>query len=135
MIFNLRSISSMLSNILFCCLDGIAKTAFLCPVLGKMFPEVRAGLCPKTLQHPAGKRIPISFIGPQPYIKWEPTIGGSEFLVIKMLAQKLRFLPEFKPEQAFDVTKKNGSTYGMVWSVRIKTSLYQLLSFHIIYSL
>ena len=47
-----------------------------------------------------------------------PKIGGSEFLVIKTLAKKFRFLPDFKPEKAFDVTKKNGTTYGMVWSVR-----------------
>ena len=76
------------------------------------------GLCPWILKHPIGKRIPISFIGPEPYIKYRPTIGGSEFLVIKSLAQKFRFLPDFKPERSFDVTKKNGTTSGMVWSVR-----------------
>ena len=85
-----------------------------------MFAEVRQGLCPWILQHPIGKKIPISFIGPKPYIKYKPTIGGSEFLVIKMLAQKFKFLPDFKPARAFDVTKKNGSTYGMVWSVSNK---------------
>ena len=98
---------------------GEVGTTSLCPVLGKMFAEVRQGLCPLILQHPVGKKIPISFIGTQPYIKYTPTIGGSEFLVVKMLAKKYRFLPDFKPERAFDVTKKNGSTYGMVWSVSI----------------
>ena len=83
-----------------------------------MFAITRQGLCPWILQHPIGKKIPISFIGPQPYIKYKPTIGGSEFLVIKTLAQKFRFLPDFKPERSYDVTKKNGSTSGMVWSVR-----------------
>ena len=98
--------------------DGNGKTISLCPVLGKMFAITRQGLCPWILQHPIGKKIPISFIGPQPYIKYKPTIGGSEFLVIKTLAQKFRFLPDFKPERSYDVTKKNGSTTGMVWSVR-----------------
>ena len=98
---------------------GEVRTTSLCPVLGKMFAEVWQGLCPLILQNPVGKKIPISFIGTQPYIKYAPTIGGSEFLVVKMLAKKYRFLPDFKPERAFDVTKKNGSTYGMVWSVSI----------------
>ena len=92
------------------------KTRSLCPVLGKTFAEVRMGLCPHILQHPAGKKIPISFIGPQPYIKYKPSIGGSEFIVIRMLARKFGFLPDFKPERAFDVTKKNGSIQ-MIWSV------------------
>ena len=81
-----------------------------------MFPEVRQGLCPWILQHPRGKTIPIAFIGPEPYIKYKPIIGGSDFLVIKMLSKKFRFLPEFKPKRTIDVTKKN----GMVWSVRLK---------------
>ena len=99
-----------------------------------MYAEVRPGLCPWILQHPVGKKITISFIGTQPYIKYRPTIGGSEFLVIKMLAEKFRFLPDFKPERAFDVTKKNGSTYGMVWSVRknkIDKTYLHLLCFSI----
>ena len=93
-------------------------TKSLCPVLGKAFAEVWLGLCPSILQDPRDKRIPVSFIGPEPYIKYKPTIGGSEFLALKMLAQKFKFLPDFRPEVAIDVTKKNGSTYGMVWSVR-----------------
>ena len=87
-------------------IDGDEKTTSICPVLGNIFAQVRPGLCPWILQHPIGKKIPISFIGPQPYIKYKPTIGGSEFLVIKSLAQKFRFLPDFKPERSFDVTKK-----------------------------
>ena len=102
--------------------DGNARTTSLCPVLGKMFAEIRTGLCPWILQHPVGKKIPISFIGPRPYVVYptptKPTISGSEFLVIKVLAQKFKFLPDFKPARAYDITKKNGSTYGMVWSVR-----------------
>ena len=97
--------------------DGEAATKSLCPVLGKTFAELRLGLCPVILQDPKEKKLPVSFIGPKPYIKYKPTIDGSDFLVVKILAQKFKFLPDFKQERTFDVTRKNGSTYGMVWSV------------------
>ena len=97
-------------------------TKSLCPGLGKIYAEVRLGLCPANLQDPEEKTIPVSFIGPQPYIKYKPTIGGSDFLVLMMLAQKFKFKPDFKQELAIDLTRKNGSTYGMVWTVRsVKT--------------
>ena len=84
------------------------------------------GLCPWIYNHPLGKQIPISFIGPEPYIKYptpaNPNIGGSEFEVIKILATKFRFLPKPKPEKAFDVVKTNTSTYGMLYSVRISNT-------------
>ena len=61
--------------------------------------------------------MPISLIGPQPYIKYNP-LGGSELLVTRILAEKFGFLPNLIPEQAFDVTKANGTTFGMVHRVR-----------------
>ena len=69
------------------------------------------------MKHPNGKLLPISFIGIVPYIKQNP-FGGSETLVIKMLAKKYGFLPSFIPERAYDVTKANGTTFGMVHRVR-----------------
>ena len=60
--------------------------------------------------------IPISFIGIVPFIKFNP-LGGSEFMVMKILAEKFGFTPYFLPERAFDVTRANGTTYGMVHRV------------------
>ena len=96
--------------------NGSRKT-YLCPVLGKAHAEIHHDKCLSELQHPNGKTLPISFIGIVPYIKHIP-FGGSEPLVIKMLAKKYGFLPNFVPERAYDVTKVNGTTYGMVHRVR-----------------
>ena len=62
--------------------------------------------------------MPISFIGIPPFIKYNP-FGGSELLVTQILAEKFGFWPKFVPERAFDVTKVNGTTYGMVHRVRL----------------
>ena len=62
--------------------------------------------------------MPISFIGLTPFIKYNP-LGGSEFLVTQILAEKFGFLPKFVPERAFDVTTANGTTFGMVHRVRL----------------
>ena len=96
--------------------NGSRKT-YLCPVLGKAHAEIHHDKCLSELQHPNGKTLPISFIGIVPYIKHNP-FGGSEPLVIQMLAKKYGFLPNFVPERAYDVTKVNGTTYGMVHRVR-----------------
>ena len=107
---------------------------YLCPVLGKVYAEISRVLCPSELQYPMGKTLLISFIGISPFIKYKP-IGGSEFLVIKILAQKFGFFPKFVPERAFDVTKANGTIYGMVHRVKsfkkshnyLKLMMYLLL--------
>ena len=39
--------------------------------------------------------------------------------MIKILAKKIRFIPDLKPERAFDVVRTNTSAYGMLYSVRI----------------
>ena len=86
--------------------------------MGKTYAEVHYDMCLSELQHLNGKILPISFIGIVPYIKYNP-FGGSEPLVIQMLAKKYGFLPNYIPERAFDVTKANGTTYGMVHRVRV----------------
>ena len=102
--------------------DGEFTTLSMCPVMGKQHAVPNPGsLCPWIYNHPLGKQLPISFIGPAPYVKYptpeNPNIGGSEFQVIKILAEKFRFLPKPIPEKAFDVVKTNTSTYGMLYSV------------------
>ena len=69
------------------------------------------------MQKPHGKVINISFIGTKPYITYNP-IGGSEFLIVKILANKFKFVPKFIPEKSFDIVNYNGSLSGMFHSVR-----------------
>ena len=73
------------------------------------------------MQQPNGKTLPISFIGIVPYIKYNP-FGGSEPLVIQMLAKKHGFQANFIPEKAYDTSrqgkwKANGTAYGMLHRV------------------
>ena len=106
--------------------DGQFTTTSMCPVMGKQHAVPNpGGLCPWIYNHPLGKQLPVSFIGPEPYIKYPPkwpTIGGSEFGVVKILAQKFRFLPKFLPEKSFDIVKTNTTTSGMLYSVRFSSS-------------
>ena len=70
------------------------------------------------MQKPYGKEINISFIGSKPYIT-KDSIGGSEFLIVKMLAEKYKFIPKFIPERSFDNAKHNGTLSGMLHRVRL----------------
>ena len=72
----------------------------LCPTLGKRYAQTYEGLCPKSIKDPAGKTLRISFIGPPPHITYNP-IGGSDFLIISLLADKLQLSPTFVPEQSY----------------------------------
>ena len=72
--------------------------------------------CPKGLQNPHGKELNISFIGHTPFITYKPA-GGSDFLLVQLLAEKFRFIPKFVQEKAKDMVKSNGTNYGMVYSV------------------
>ena len=51
------------------------------------------------LQTPFGKTLPVSFIGSKPFIKYTNPIGGSDFLVMKIFANKFGFRPAFRPER------------------------------------
>ena len=91
----------------------------LCPVLGKRYAQTYNGLCPHHTQTPYGKELKISFIGVGPYINYDP-IGGSEFLIVKILAEKFKFRPKFIPERAYDMVEQKGTFYGMLHSVRFR---------------
>ena len=79
---------------IFCFLDNISKTTYLCSVLGSPYAEIHDKQCLPEMRLPNGKILPISFIGIIPYIKYKP-FGGSEPLVIQMLARKYGFIPHF----------------------------------------
>ena len=88
----------------------------LCPVLGKMRAQLVKGVCPRHLQSPFGKQIKVSFIGPRPFVNYNP-IGGSDFIIMKLLAKKFRFMPRFIPERRIEAIFPNGTTYGLIYSV------------------
>ena len=87
-----------------------AKLTSLCPVLGKNYASIYEGICPTDLQQPGNKILPISFIGPKPYIKYNP-IAGSDFLVIKLLAEKHHFVTKFRPERSVEGSVKRVMCY------------------------
>ena len=89
----------------------------LCPTLGKTNAELYSEQCPKHLQSTHGKELKISFIGSEPYKSYN-IVGGSDFLVVNILAKKFRFSPKFIPERSYDMVRNNGTTYGMLYQVR-----------------
>ena len=90
--------------------------------MGKTHAQTYNGVCPGHFQMPYGKELKISFIGIKPYINYDP-IGGSEFLIIKILAEKFKFKPKFIPEKAYDTVNRNGIFYGMLHRVRFRSDL------------
>ena len=66
----------------------------VCPALGKRHGQVFKGLCPGHLQTPLGREINISFTYLPPF-SMHPPDGGSDFLLIKLLAKKSGFIPVF----------------------------------------
>ena len=94
-------------------------TTCLCPVLGKTHGQTYNGLCRGQFQKPYGKELKISFIGTGPYINYNP-IGGSEFLLVKILAEKFKFKPNFIAERSYDIVEQNGTFYGMLHRVRFR---------------
>ena len=113
-------------------IDGKVVNTSLCPTLGKKNAEPYNGKCPKHLQSTNGKELKISFIGTKPYIFYNP-VGGSDFLVVKILAKKFRFSPKFIPERSYDMVRNNGTTYGMLYRVRTKDKNPSLQSSMIVF--
>ena len=88
------------------------------------------------MQKPANKVLPIFFIGPAPFIKYPKNygkLGGSEFLVIKVLAKKHKFTPNLLPAKSFDIVETNGTQYGLVYQVKMKpNTLYTMPSLYLL---
>ena len=49
------------------------------------------------MQEPFGKTLRISVLGMPPHIIYDPLLGGTSFLVTKIVAKKLSFIPKFIP--------------------------------------
>ena len=96
------------------------KMISLCPTLGKKYALIFHGTCPVHLQQPANKVLTIFFIGPPPFIKYPKDYGkwgGSEFLVMKLLAKKHKFTPNLLPAKSFDIVETNGTKHGLMHQV------------------
>ena len=96
--------------------DRSLVSTSLCPTLGKMYAQVYPGVCPLHLQEPFGKKLNISFIGPTPFITYNP-VGGSAFIVMSMLANKYKFIPNYIPAKGFGIVEKNNTKFGMLYKV------------------
>ena len=96
--------------------DGSWGLTSLCPTLGKMNAQEHIGVCPLHLQEPFGKTLNISFIGAPPFITYNP-IGGSDFIVMNLLAKKFHFIPKYIPARSWDKVEKNNRTFGMLHRV------------------
>ena len=75
----------------------------LCPVLGERHAQIVIGLCKKNFQNPLRKKINISFYY-APFWSTNPPLGGSDFLLIKLLARKSGFIPKFVHERNITAT-------------------------------
>ena len=72
------------------------------------------------LQKPANKVFKVFFIGTSPFVKYPKDygrFGGSEFLVMKLLAKKHKFTANFIPAKSFDIVKTNVTIHGLVHQV------------------
>ena len=96
-------------------------------MLGQIHPVSVEGICPAHFQSPNNKVLSISYIGDAPFIRFGsltgdsgvPTaIGGSEFLVVKVLAEKFRFTPKFRFGEYYShITTEDGEWLGIVAQV------------------
>ena len=97
--------------------DENAVMTSLCPKLGKRYAERIKGSCPFHMQLPFGKTLNISFIGSPPYVIYNP-LGGSDFLVTKILAKKFHFIPNFIPSKNNDAIQDNDASSSNVYQVK-----------------
>ena len=94
-------------------------------MLGQRYPVLEEGVCPSYLQSPIGKVLPISYIGDPPFIRSDSLtddnsvpIGGSEFLVVKVLAKKFGFTAKFRFGEVYSHIKtEDGEWLGTVAQV------------------
>ena len=98
--------------------DGNTVMTSLCPKLGKKYAEGIKGPCPSHMQQPFGKTLKISFIGTPPYVNYNP-LGGSDFLVTEILANKFHFIPKFIPSKSVDAIQDNEESSSKVYQVKI----------------
>ena len=76
------------------------------------------GFCPAHFTSPAGKEIPISYIGTPPYILGNDASGGTDVLVTNLLAERYSFVPILRPTPQYLIMQfENGTKYGKKYQV------------------
>ena len=86
-----------------------------------MYAKDFKGQCPSHMQEPFGKTLKISFMGAPPHVIYNP-LGGSDFIVTKILAKKFNFIPKFisaKIQQSVALDDDEASS-SMVYQVSNK---------------
>ena len=69
--------------------------------------------------------LKIFFIGTAPFVKYPKDyceLGGSDFLVMKVLAKRHKFNPNFLPAKSYDIAEANGTKYGLLYQVTERTN-------------
>ena len=97
----------------------------LCPKLGKMYAEDIKGPCPSHMQQPFGKTLKISFIGMPPYVNYNP-LGGSDFVVTKILAKKFSFIPKFIAAKTNAILEDDEASSSMIHQVKYYNPLIHI---------
>ena len=82
-----------------------------------MYAEEFKGSCPSHLQEPSGKTLNISFLSNPPYVIYNSLVG-SDFLVIKILANKFRFNPKFIFSKYLVALDTDEASSSMVYQVK-----------------
>ena len=102
------------------------NTISICPVIGRVYPEMHRGsACPQSTRTLAGRRLQVSFIGIDPYIKRTRPPSGSEVAILEVMAKKLDFSFELMPARGFDVAEINGTKVGMMHRASICTGSHK----------
>ena len=104
--------------------DGHELTS-LCPVLGKRYVQAFKVKCPKHVNQLHGKSLNISFFGQEPFITQSKqsinynAIGGSDFLIMELMANKFQFTATYIPEESYYEISSHGQSSGLAYRVRI----------------
>ena len=85
--------------------------------MGKRYAQLTNGDCPKHAQELNGKELNITWAGTPPFISWHRPGYGSDFLVVKLLAEKFGFTTNFLREHIVDIEISNGTYAGMLYRV------------------
>lgn len=97
---------------------GEQQVTSICPVLGQRYPTVVVGLCPVHFKSPAGKEMPISYIGTPPYILGSDARGGTDIRLTNLLAERYGFVPRLKSTSQYLIMQfENGTKYGKKYQV------------------
>ena len=82
-------------------LEGGQKQ-FLCPIVGRKEPHMQDYMCEKSYASYKYKKLKVGIFGPKPYIfSTKNGIDGTDVRLLKLLSQKLKFVPELMIPMSF----------------------------------